>query len=137
MVDPSVVREWRRAGECLRASALCLEHGLYADAVARAYYSIMHSAKAALAHLAISAKGHKGVKNHFGLHLIRAGLIEQEYAADLSQSYEDRLKADYGVTLEFLFIDAEEARDRAQEFRERMREFLGNIVAPEDTDKSW
>ena len=134
MVDPSVVREWRRAGDCLQATAICLEHGLYADAVARAYYSIMHSAKAALAYLAVNAKGHKGVKNRFGLHLVQAGLIEQEFAADLSQSYEDRLKADYDVTLDFLVIDAVEARDRAQAFRDRMQAFLGNIVSPEDTD---
>lgn len=43
-----VIGEWRRAAEALGAAQSCRRDGFYADAVSRAYYAILHAAKAAL-----------------------------------------------------------------------------------------
>lgn len=40
--------EWNRARESLRAAETLTREGFYADAISRAYYAILHSAKAAL-----------------------------------------------------------------------------------------
>ncbi len=134
MADSPVTREWRRAGDCLQAATLCLEHGLYADAISRAYYSIMHTAKATLVHLGVRVSNHRGVKNRFGQQLVIPGLVEPEFAADISQSFEDRLRADYDITVDFFAVDAEEACGRAQAFRERMKVFLGNAGLTGDAE---
>ncbi len=43
-----VLAEWNRARESLRAAESLTRDGLYADAISRAYYAILHSAKNAL-----------------------------------------------------------------------------------------
>ena len=43
-----ITAEWRRGGLALRAAALLVEAGLYADATSRMYYAILHAATAAL-----------------------------------------------------------------------------------------
>ena len=136
MVNSSIVLEWQRGADCLQAALICVDHGLYADAVSRACYSIMHSAKAALANLSIHSRSHKGLKNQFGLHLVRPGLIEVDYAIDLNQSYEQRLRADYDITENFTAEDGVEACNRAQAFRDRMRLYLGNSVPQADSSSS-
>jgi len=40
-----VVAEWNRARESLRAAETLTRDGLYADAISRAYYAILHAAK--------------------------------------------------------------------------------------------
>jgi uncharacterized protein (UPF0332 family) len=42
-----VLAEWNRARESLQAAETLTRDGLYADAISRAYYAILHGAKAA------------------------------------------------------------------------------------------
>ena len=44
----SAIAEWRRATESLGAARSCQRDGYYADSISRAYYAILHAAKAAL-----------------------------------------------------------------------------------------
>ena len=73
-----VVAEWNRARESLRAAETLTRDGLYADAISRAYYAILHAAKAALHVHDIVAESHPAVRRMFGLHLVKAGEIETE-----------------------------------------------------------
>ncbi len=75
--------EWRRANECLTAALLCLNNGLNADAISRAYYAVMHAAKAALEIRDVSADSHQGVRNQFGLHIVRPGLVEPAWGSEI------------------------------------------------------
>jgi len=43
-----VLAEWNRARESLRAAETLTRNACYADAISRAYYAILHAAKAAL-----------------------------------------------------------------------------------------
>ncbi len=60
----------------------------------------------------------------FGLHLVKTGGIEPEWAADLGLSLEDRVKADYNVFAHFSEEDASDQHGRARAFLERIREYL-------------
>ncbi len=51
-----VLGEWKRAAESLGAAESCRRDGYYADSVSRAYYAILHAAKAALYLQGISAE---------------------------------------------------------------------------------
>lgn len=44
----SIIAEWRRSGQSPRASELLMQSIFREDAVSRAYYAILHAAKAAL-----------------------------------------------------------------------------------------
>lgn len=115
-----VLAEWNRARESLRAAENLTRDGLYADAISRAYYAILHGAKAALHIHDMAAESHAAVRRLFGLHLVKPGEIEPEWSAYLIESLDDRLAADYDVETSF---SREEARSECQ----RSRDFLNRL----------
>jgi len=66
MRHPQVQAEWRRAQKALQAAELLQQHGLVEDAISRAYYAIMHAAKAALLVHDVIAESHAAVRRLFG-----------------------------------------------------------------------
>jgi uncharacterized protein (UPF0332 family) len=119
-----VLAEWRRARLALRAAELLTREHCYADAVSRAYYAILHAAKAALYVHDMTAESHAAVKRMFGLHLIRTGELEPEWSAHLGESQDDRLAADYDAEVAFSQEDARHEYRRAREFLRRIRQYL-------------
>ena len=113
--------EWRRSNESLNAALLCLNNDLNADAASRAYYSVMHAAKAALEIRDVSADSHQGVRNQFGLHLVRPGLVEPNWGSEINRLNILRLAADYDVFARITESDARDAYRSAETFVERMR----------------
>jgi uncharacterized protein (UPF0332 family) len=98
--------------------------GLYADAISRAYYAILHAAKAALHVHDIVAESHPAVRRMFGLHLVKAGEIETEWSAYLTESLDDRLAADYDVEISFSRQEARSECRRTEEFLKRIKRYL-------------
>lgn len=119
-----VVAEWNRARESLRAAETLTRDGLYADAISRAYYAILHAAKAALRVHDIVAESHPAVRRMFGLHLVKAGEIETEWSAYLTESLDDRLAADYDVEISFSRQEARSECRRTGEFLKRIKRYL-------------
>jgi uncharacterized protein (UPF0332 family) len=68
-----VLAEWKRAHQSLGSATVLTREGFYEDTVSRAYYAILHGAKAALHVHDAAAASHAGVKRLFSLHLIRSG----------------------------------------------------------------
>ncbi len=60
----------------------------------------------------------------FGLHLIKAGDIEKEYAVYLGRGFDDRLAADYDAEATFSRKEARQDCRSAQRFLQRIRIFL-------------
>jgi len=119
-----VLAEWHRARESLRAAETLTRDGLYADAISRAYYAILHSAKAGLHVHDAAAESHPAVRRMFGLHLVRPGEIEPEWSAYLTASLDDRLAADYDVETYFSKKEARSECLRAGEFVNRIKRYL-------------
>lgn len=119
-----VLAEWQRAAQSLGAAESCRRDGFYADSVSRAYYAVLHAAKAALQLQRIEAESHAAVKRLFGLHVIQAGLVEAEWGSSAGESLDLRLTADYDVETPFSEIDAREECERARAFLARIRELL-------------
>ncbi len=128
-----VLGEWKRAAESLGAAESCRRDRYYADSVSRAYYAILHAAKAALYLHGMTAESHAAVKRLFGLHLIQTGLVETEWGSFVGESLDLRLTADYDVETPFSETDAREDYDRAKSFLVRIRALLlGNGLSPEE-----
>lgn len=120
----TVQDELRRGRESLRAAQTLVKSRCYADAVSRAYYAILHAAKAALLTCHVRVDSHAGAIGMFGLHLVKPGLIEKSYAQTFLDQEEDRIRSDYDVDFTF---DAELACQRveeAEQFLKRIEQFL-------------
>lgn len=132
MAEEVVGGEWRRAQECLGAANLCRENGYYADAISRAYYAIMHAAKAALSFRGVSISSrrstHMAVLNQFGRHLVEPRYIETTWSDHIRQAHARRTRADYGVFENFEEADAGAAVEQAAAFLNRMQSFLGDAL---------
>ncbi|MFQ6067520.1 MAG: HEPN domain-containing protein [bacterium] len=87
--------EFIRAEKSLKSADVLFHNGFYEDAISRAYYAILHSAKASLTLMDINVESHRGVRRLFGQHLIKTGKIADKYARILSAEQDERLKADY------------------------------------------
>lgn len=112
--------EMQRAEQAWRSASTLFEHELLEDSVSRAYYAVLHAAKAALIRVDAFPVTHHGVRRMFGLHLVKTGLIEAEFAVILTAGQEDRELSDYDVT-----VNIEE--DRAQKRLSDARRFLDRI----------
>jgi uncharacterized protein (UPF0332 family) len=117
-----------RARKSLRSAHLLLDEELFEDAVSRAYYAVLHSAKAALIVVGESSKSHKGVRILFGLKLVNTGKLEKMYARILTAEQEDREIGDYDIDIE---IEEDRARCRVEDagkFVMRIEQFLKSIT---------
>jgi uncharacterized protein (UPF0332 family) len=119
-----VLAEWQRARDSLRAAENLTGDGLYADAISRAYYAILHAAKAGLHVHDVAAESHPAVRRMFGLHLIKSGEIEPKWSAYLIESLDDRLAADYDVETSFSREEARSQCRRTREFLRRVKRYL-------------
>ena len=117
-------KELARAKKALRAAKNLLNDDLPEDSVSRAYYAVMHAAKGALALTGIETSSHQGVRNQFGLHLVKPGKIENEYARILDLEYDSREIGDYEIDLEIPREVADERVNSAVEFIKRIEKYI-------------
>lgn len=98
----AIRKETERGEKALKAAQLLSENGLYEDAVSRAYYAVLHFAKAALLSQGVRTSSHKGVLAMFGLHLVETGLMAPDLAKILAKEKEERELGDYDVMIELV-----------------------------------
>ena len=122
----NVVAEWRRGVQSLHASELLMQSDYREDAVSRAYYAILHAARSVQFVHDVTAASHAAVRRMFGLHLVRTGELEQEWARCLAGGSDDRLAADYNVHIRFSSEETRYECRRAREFVERIERYLVN-----------
>ena len=116
--------EWRRAVKSLGAAEILMRSGYPEDAVSRCYYVVLHAAKSALFVHDVDTARHAGVRRMFGLHLVRSGEIEQQWASALARTMDDRLMADYSADARFSDQETRGCAGRAKAFIERIRHYL-------------
>ena len=119
-----VLGEWIRAVRTLSAAELLAREDYPEDAVARAYFAILHSAKAALLAKGVVAESHSAVRGLFGKHLILTGEIERGWAKQLAGSLDDRIAADYDSSTFFSTAEARRECSQARAFVGRIRQYL-------------
>lgn len=117
-------KELNRAGKALLAAKTLLENQLYEDCVSRAYYAVLHAAKAALVTTGVEPESHSAVRRLFGLHLVKTGKLEKDFAKILTAEQEDREIGDYDIHIE---IEQDTAQKRvldAERFLQRITQYL-------------
>jgi len=117
-------KELNRAKKALLAAKTLLQNQLYEDCVSRAYYAVLHAAKAALTKVGVEAESHQAVRRMFGLHLVKTEQIEKHFAEILTALQEDREIGDYDIHIE---IEQDTASKRvldAEKFIQRIEKYL-------------
>jgi len=120
-------KELQRAKKALKSAQILLNSGLQEDSISRAYYSVLHAAKAALAVKGINADTHEGVKRMFGLHLVKKREIDKEYAKILIAEQEDREIGDYAIGIEIPEDRAAKRVNEAERFLNEIENFITNL----------
>lgn len=117
-------KELTRAKKALLAAKTLLENQLYEDCVSRSYYAVLHAAKAALITVDVEPESHHAVRRMFGLHLVKSGKLEKDFAKILTAEQEDREIGDYDIHIE---IEQDTAIKRvldAEKFVQRIEKYL-------------
>jgi uncharacterized protein (UPF0332 family) len=124
-------KELERAKKALKSSRILLDSGLFEDSISRAYYSVLHAAKAALSIKGIDTDTHEGVRRMFGLHLVKKGEIAKEFARILIAEQEDREIGDYAIGIEIPKDRAAKRVDEAEKFLSEIEKFINNFLNEE------
>lgn len=113
-----------RAEKALRSAKLLLKYGELEDATSRAYYAMFHAAKAILFRKGLQAKTHKGTVSLFGEHIVKKGILSEEYADALRKAFDLRQKSDYELYAELDEEVVKETIKNAEKFIEKIKESL-------------
>jgi len=114
----------RRAERSLKSSVFLLEKGMYEDAASRAYYSVFHAAKAALASVEEHPKTHEGVVRMFGKRFVKTGVFPAEIGKTLVLAKGLREKVDYEPTIVVQKEHVEDIIGKATNFLKIINEHL-------------
>lgn len=118
------IKELTRAKKALLAAKTLLEKDLFEDCVSRAYYAVLHAAKAALVLSEVEVDSHSGARSMFGLQLVKTGKIEREFAKIFTAEQEDREIGDYDIDIEIVEERARQRVNEAEKFVQRIEKYL-------------
>jgi len=113
-----------RAESALRSAKLLLEHGELEDAASRAYYAMFHATRAILFSKGLKTKTHKGTVSLFGEHIVKKGVLGEEYADALRKAFDLRQKSDYEIYAELDGKLVKETVNNAEKFITKVKETL-------------
>ena len=96
-----VIYRISRAKETLEEVKLHIEHKLWNTAINRLYYACYYAVIALLIDNKIEAQSHAGVRQMFGLHFIKTGILEKSSGKLFSELYDMRQTGDYDDFIDF------------------------------------
>jgi uncharacterized protein (UPF0332 family) len=90
-----------KARETLEEVKLHIENELWNTAINRLYYACYYAVIALLLDKRIQPKTHNGVRQMFGLHFIKTGIIDNSLGKFFTDIFDLRQTGDYGDYIEF------------------------------------
>ena len=105
-----------RAHETLKEVNKHIENQLWNTAVNRLYYACYYAVIALLVSKEIKAQSHAGVRQMFGLHFVKKGLVDKELGRYFSNIFDKRLTGDYDDFIEYEKDDVVALVEPAKEF---------------------
>ncbi|HEV7346778.1 HEPN domain-containing protein [Telluribacter sp.] len=114
----------RRARETFGEVSILIENRLWNTAVNRLYYACYYAVIALLIRNEISVNTHAGVRQMFGLHFVKTGIIDNELGKFYSNIFTTRQSADYEDYLDFSEEDVLDLLKPADELIQKIEELL-------------
>ncbi len=119
--EEEIRKEITRGRKSLKSAQKLFEEHLFEDAISRAYYAVLHSARAVLLAENVKVDSHEAVKRLFGKYLIKTGKIDTRFSKILREEQDERYLADYDVAFS---PDPERVEKRIED----AKEFLDSMV---------
>ena len=120
----NIIAEWRRSRQAHHAAQLLVEAGLYADAISRTYYAILHAVTAALLNKGFYPNTHPAAGRLLNQHFIHTGEMSREWLDYFQRAMNNRRCADYNVLAVFTDQQAEQHLQQAEAFRALIHRYL-------------
>lgn len=120
----NILLEVDRAVQDLRDARLLREAQSHASAVAKAYYSMFHHARALILLEGLESRSHSGVIHLVNLHFVRADRLSPDVARFLAMYERLRQEADYDTAAMFTVTMADDAITAASQYGEAICEIL-------------
>jgi uncharacterized protein (UPF0332 family) len=99
-----VQAELLRAEKSLAAARSLLKDDFLEDALSRAYYSILHAARAVLLAEGVSVSSHRAVRRLFGHHLVKPGKLAVRLAKILAEEQYDQIPYSGSSSFPFMLM---------------------------------
>lgn len=119
-----IIAHWRRGMLALQAAAVLTGAGLYADAISRMYYALLHTTTAALLTKGITPATHQAAETLLNQHLIHPGELERALLDIYREAMKIRHTADYDAAHIFRPDDVADSYQDADHFTARIRRYL-------------
>jgi uncharacterized protein (UPF0332 family) len=113
-----------RAREVLEEVHVLVGHRFWNTAVNRLYYGCYYAVTALLVNNGIAATTHSGVRQMFGLHFIKTGIIEKELGKFYSDIFDLRQTGDYEDYLDFTEEDVTDLLEPAHQLVQEIDQLL-------------
>ncbi len=114
----------RRARETFDEVPILIENGLWNTAINRLYYACYYAVIALLIKHEISVNTHAGVRQMFGLHFVKTGIVATEMGRFYSSIFTMRQSADYEDYLDYSKEDVLDLLEPANELIRRIEELV-------------
>jgi len=132
-VNPKVWQLLGRAQEDLRAAGEVLETSLPERAASDGYYAMFHAAEALLLSEGLEHSSHAATHAAYGLLFAKTGKLDPKFHRQMLAAYDNRLTADYDVTMRLPLEEVHALIAQAKEFvaaAEQYLNALGSQCAP-------
>jgi uncharacterized protein (UPF0332 family) len=115
-----------RAKDTLNEVNIHVENELWNTGVSRLYYASYYAVSALLLQHKIQAQTHAGVRQLFGLHFVKKGLISRDSAKFFTDIYDKRQTSDYNDYMEFNRDEVVSLIPLAKQLIEEIEKLLDN-----------
>jgi uncharacterized protein (UPF0332 family) len=97
-----------RADETLLEVESHLSNGFWNTAINRMYYACFYAVSALLVKNNVEVNSHAGVRQQFGQHYVKSGIIDRDLGKHFTELFEKRNRGDYN---DFIDYNENEARE--------------------------
>jgi uncharacterized protein (UPF0332 family) len=115
-IDDLIKYRINRAKETLSEVEDLMNLGYYNTAVNRIYYACYYAVNALITQKGLKAKRHDGIRQMFGLHFIKTGLIPKEFGKYYTDLFDRRQTGDYDDFVDYDKETVEELYKPADDF---------------------
>lgn len=116
-----------KATRAVQAAKTLLKGGDVDFAVSRAYYAMFYAAEAILEVKGLHFRKHGGVHAAFGEHLVKTGIIDEQYHRWLLDAFDQRIVGDYEVECALCEDDGTQVIQHAEAFVAEIKNTLQNM----------
>jgi len=113
-----------RARETFKEVNLHIENKLWNTAINRLYYACYYAVTALLVNNDIKAQTHAGVRQMFGLHFVKTGIVDIELGKFFSELFDMRQTGDYEDYIEFMETDVLDLMKPAEDLITKIEDLL-------------